>query len=351
MRAPDFIVVGGGLLGLLTARALAREGARVALYDKGEPGREASWAGGGILAPLHPWRCPPRLWRLVVRSRGLYQRLAEELREETGIDPEWTPSGLLVLDPEPEEAERALAWAREHGEELRPVEGAELRELEPGLGPGHVHGLWLPWVAQIRNPRLLKALLRSLHRLGVEIRAGEPVVALALEGGRVTGVRTPQGLRPAGAVIVTAGAWTPLIRPLEDLPIRPVRGQMLLLRARPGALRRILLQGDRYLVPRRDGRVLAGSTVEEAGYDKSTDPGAAEALRAFAAGLVPALAGAPLERHWAGLRPRAEGGEPFIGPHPGLRSLYLCAGHFRTGVASGLGSADALVEQLAAATA
>ncbi|RMG53149.1 MAG: glycine oxidase ThiO [Gammaproteobacteria bacterium] len=342
----DCIVVGGGLIGMLSARMLAGSGRRVVLLERGEPGQEASWAGGGILSPLYPWRYPQPVNALAAWSQQRYPDLCAELHEETGIDPEWTQSGLLMVAPE--DAAEGLAWARAQGVRMEQVAPGEARAIEPALGADAPGGLWMPEIAQLRNPRMLKALRHSLELRGVELRAGYPVEEVLHGQGRVQGVRGPWGELRAEQVLVCGGAWSARLVPLaqgEALPVTPVRGQMILYRARPGLLQRILLHEGRYLIPRRDGHIVVGSTMERVGYDKSVTDDARAALQQAAESLVPALAGQPVVRHWAGLRPGSPQGVPFIGPHPEIDGLFVNSGHFRNGVVMGPASC-ALVASL-----
>ncbi len=344
----DFIVVGGGLIGLLVARELAAAGAAVTVVERGELGKEASWAGGGILSPLYPWRYPGAVNALARWSQAYFPELAAALAEESGIDPEWTASGLLMLDGG--EAEAAQAWAARWDARLERITGAAARELQPGLAaPESGPVLWWPALAQVRNPRLLQALVRALSlNKRVTLRTGCSVAGLLSEGETVRGVRSAQGELRADAVVVAAGAWSAgLLGPLAGgWHIAPVRGQMLLLQTPPGLLRHMVLADGRYLVPRRDGRVLMGSTLEYVGFDKSTTAAAYAELHAAALRLMPALARCPVEKHWAGLRPGSPEGVPLIGAHPIRRGLYVNAGHFRNGVVTGPASARVLADVL-----
>ena len=201
----DFIVVGGGLNGMLAARELIAGGGRVTLLERGELGKEASWAGGGILSPLHPWRYDDAVTALVRWSQHHYPGLAAELAEETGIDAEWLPSGLLIA--EQGESRSAIAWAQHWGVTVETVSSDRLMELEPGLAPsGDDGGVYLPEVAQIRTPRLLKALARSLALHDVAIREHAEVVEFIEQGDQVIGVRTRTETLHAGAIVVPVGA-------------------------------------------------------------------------------------------------------------------------------------------------
>ncbi len=343
-RPVDYVVVGGGLIGLLTARELRLAGQGVALIERGDIGREASWAGGGILSPLYPWRYPDSVSALAAWSQRAYPALCATLAAETGIDPEWTQSGLLVLDAA--EIVPATAWTRRHDVTLRQCNAATLRNLEPALGTAAADVMLLPDIAQVRNPRLLKALVTSLLQLGVTVETGVDVARVTMHAGRVTGVDTSHGHRPAVNVVIAGGAWSSaLIQPLGTLlPVEPVRGQMLLLRGRPGAISHIILAGEQYLIPRRDGRILVGSTLEYVGYDRSTTDEAREALHRFALSCVPELARCPIEAHWAGLRPGSPDGVPFIGAVAQTAGLFINTGHFRNGVVTGPASARLLAD-------
>ncbi len=342
----DVLVVGGGLIGMLTARELRREGMRVALVERGATGSESTWAGGGILSPLHPWCYPEAVNALAAWSQDGYPELLAALADESGVDPEYRRSGLLVV--EGFDADEAQAWAARWRRTLERVDGAAALALEPSLGLSVESAVWLPEVGQVRNPRLGQALRGSLLAAGVTLLEHRPVTGFALQGERITGVETPEGEIAAGAVVVASGAWSgSLLGGLGlPVPVEPVRGQMLLFHAEPGVVSRILLDDSRYVIPRRDGRVLVGSTMERVGFDKSTTESALHALQAAAARLVPALAHYPLERHWAGLRPGSPRGVPYICAHPRIEGLFINAGHFRNGVVMGPASARLLTDLL-----
>jgi glycine oxidase len=338
----DFLLIGGGVIGLLTARELRLAGADVVVLERGEPARESSWAGGGIVSPLYPWRYPEAVTALAAASQARYPSLCAELRAATGIDPELERSGLLIEAPGEEAA--AAGWAAAHGVRLEAVARDEIAALEPGLAEPPAGALWLPDVAHVRNPRFTKALRADVEAHGVRILPGCPVTAF--KGSDPLKVETPRGTLSAGAFVVCAGAWTgDLLEPLGPRPqIDPVKGQMLLFRARPGIVRTIHLAQDRYAIPRRDGRVLFGSTLEHTGYDKATTGAAREELWRRATARFPALAGFALERHWAGLRPSSPSGVPYIGRHPRFAKLFVNAGHFRNGIVLGPASAELLAD-------
>lgn len=342
------VIIGGGIIGLLTARELALAGQAVTVVDQGAIGGEASWAGGGILSPLYPWRYPEPVNLLAHWSQHYYQDLARELIREAGLDPEWTPSGLLVLDQT--EHEEARSWAAGYGLPCETINARECTELEPELHSPGAMALWFPSLAQIRNPRLVKSLAASCRALGVELQASTRVTGVTLRGSRVTRVETETGSLDADRVVVASGAWSArLVSSLGmQLPVRPVRGQMILYRARPGQLRHINLYQGHYLIPRQDGHILVGSTLEEVEFDKSTTEDARLQLTQFAVELFPFLEELPIETQWAGLRPGSPNGIPYISQVPGVDGLYLNTGHFRNGVVLGLASARLLADILLA---
>jgi glycine oxidase len=342
----DCLVAGGGLIGLLCALYLAREGFTVTVLERGELCRESSWAGGGILSPLVPWEYPDAVTQLVAWSQQHYPLLANALHQQTGIDPEWTRSGLLMLDT-PLSAD-IRAWADRHAVEVQAQEPAAVQADEPSLAAATGPALLLPAVAQVRNPRLCTALREQLQQRGVGLHEHSAVRRLLVARGRIQGVDTEHGRVGAERVVIAGGAWSAelLQGTRTALPVTPVRGQMILFETRPGLLRHIVLSDGYYLIPRRDGLVLAGSTLEYTGFDKATTPEARELLTAQAVRIAPVLADYPVIRHWAGLRPGTRDGIPFICEHSEISGLYLNAGHFRNGVVTGPASARLLVDRM-----
>jgi glycine oxidase len=339
----DTLVIGGGIIGLLTARELALAGGDVTLVEMGETGRESSWAGGGIVSPLYPWRTPEPVTALAGWSQRFYAELATALHDQTGIDPELTRSGLLVLDRE--DLDEAPHWCAAHGQPLEVLEASRLHALEPELAIRPERTLRLPDICHVRPPRLTQALRRALEPR-VRLREHEEVGELLTAGGRVIGVGTSQGRIEAERVVVCAGAWSaPLLARLGPPPrIEPVRGQMILFHAKPGQLSHITLRADHYAIPRRDGRVLFGSTLEHVGFVKTTLAEDKERLYRNAVELFPVLKHTPIEDHWAGLRPGSPNGIPYIGPYPDISGLFINAGHFRNGLVTAPASARLLAD-------
>ncbi len=331
MDAPWYIV-GGGIIGLLSAYELAASGERVVILDRQTVGREASWAGGGILSPLYPWRYPEVIDPLARWSQTYYPRLTEMLRTETGIDPEWRRCGLLILDAE--DSATGLAWSTAHGLSAERLDRSQVSAVEPRLQLRSDAALRLPEVAQVRNPRLLQALKRQLQAMGVELRENVTVTGFDSVSQHLVGIRTNGGTLPADRCVLAAGPWSATLLSAVglDLPLRPVRGQMLVLKGGIPPFSHILLRESRYLIPRSDGQILVGSTQEEEGFDKSITPDARALLLAAAHSMVPGLGDWHVEHHWAGLRPGSPDGVPYIGQHPEIRGLYVNTGHFRNGI-------------------
>ncbi len=329
----DVMLVGGGVVGLLSAFLLASSGLRVSLFEGRALGKEASWAGGGIVSPLYPWRYPGAVTALSSWSQGYYPGLAAVLNEITGVDPEVHATGLYWFDLDDSAA--ALAWSVSVGKDLAPITLAEVRNQIAALGNGYKRALHMPGVANVRNPRLVEALRRALlEHPHVEVNEFCPVSAFVLEHGKVCGLETAGGEVRADKVVVAAGAWSgELLATLGlRLPVEPVKGQMILYKCEPGFLPAIVLAKGRYAIPRKDGHILVGSTLEHVGFDKTPTEEALASLKASAEELLPALADAEVVGHWAGLRPGSPDGIPFIGEVPQFPGLWLNCGHYRNGL-------------------
>lgn len=330
------LVVGGGVIGLLIAWYLSEAGEQVVIIDRGQTGKESSWAGGGILTPVYPDQ-HPLLESLISRSRPEYETLTAGLTKLTGIDCELLFSQLVVLDADDHRSPVKLTL----------VDSATLAAMEPALVVPNRFAYCFP-TAQIRNPRFLAALRSALLGRGVEILENCGALKLEARARRLSGVNTTQGQFSISRAVVSAGAWTAnlLAETQLSLPISPVKGQMIVFRARPRLVSNIIVYRHRYLIPRADGRILVGSTVEPTGFVKETTNVARSELYAAAIELVPELKVCPIEHHWAGLRPGSPDDAPFIGEHPGIKGLFVCAGHYRNGFATGPASARLVVDMM-----
>lgn len=333
LESNHILIIGGGVIGLLTALNLAPHVGAITLLDRSEAGRESSWAGGGIVSPLYPWRYSAAVTALAHWSQDFYPQLAEQLLARTGIDPEVHTTGLYWLDLEDEA--QALDWAGALQRPLSAVPIDAVYQQVPVLGAGYEHAVYMADVANVRNPRLVKSLKAALRGLAnVDIREHCAVSGFIRDGERIVGVSTEQGDIKADQVVLTAGAWSgDLLKTLQiELPVEPVKGQMILFKCAHDFLPSMVLAKGRYAIPRRDGHILVGSTLEYEGFDKTPTDVALQSLKAAAVELLPALAQAEVVGHWAGLRPGSPDGIPFIGPVAGQAGLWLNCGHYRNGL-------------------
>lgn len=342
----DVAIVGGGIIGLLTARELAGAGCRVTVVDRARVGDAASRAAGGILSPLVPWQTPEPVWALAAWSQPVFPTLCEHLERRTGMDPGWRSRGMLLLDPE--DPDDALAWARAHGVAAEWLKPERVAIMEPALSRPDRGAVHLPGVATLDCGGFLDALREELIGDGVEILEGMEVTGLLRDGRRVVGVRAGDRAIRAEHVVVSAGAWSRHLTERAGAPlrIRPVRGQIVQFALDEGTVNRLVLTGRRYLVPGHGGGLLAGSTLEETGFDDGVTREAGDELRKMAVRLVPQLENVPVEDHWAGLRPGTPDDLPCIGPPGGVPGLWLNTGHFTHGILLAPASARLLADRL-----
>jgi glycine oxidase len=330
-------VLGGGVMGCAAALALADRGADVVVLERSVPGAEASSAAAGILGAQSELHGRGDNAALFVRARDGWQKWAAVLREASGIDPGHRVSGVLrVARAEAARAELAseVVWQSELGLHAELLDGHAAREVEPELAPDVVAAAHFPDEAQVDPPALLRALMAVLGRHArVRVRAGTTVERLLVERDRCVGVALEDGEMRADATVLAAGSWSSLVPGVPAaLPrVRPVRGQMLLLDERPPRLRTIVFGPGAYVVPRGDGRVLCGSTMEHVGFRKEVTAAGAHGILGGALECVPALGGAELVSMWSNFRPHVEGDRALVGASP-LPGLFLATGHHRNGI-------------------
>ncbi len=338
----DVVVIGGGIVGLSCAFHLARAGVQVSVLERGRCGQEASWAGAGVLQ-CGSWHRRDPLVQLLRTSVCQYGAFCEELRERTRIDPEYIACGGFDVLLEDQQYRMAVSEVRAAGEwrdqfQRNPLElltPEQARELEPNLTGDLLGVKYCPVSSQVRNPRLMAALEAACRLEGVHIVEQCEVGSLTRDGSRVTGVLTSRGPFAAGHVVLAAGPWSSQVDPelRRLMPVLPVRGQIVLLEARPRLFARIIERGRCYLVPRLDGRIVVGATQEhDVGFEKRNTAEGIHHLLTLSQRMVPSLASATLVRTWAGLRPGTPDDWPFLGPVPGMEGLLAAAGHFRSGL-------------------
>ncbi len=335
MEAADVVVVGGGVIGCAVAYSLAARGARVTLLERAELAAQASGASAGMLAPLAEADDEGPFFQLGLRALALLDQLCPQLRETTGADPDYVPSGLLrvaVGAAAAGELRARAARLSKYGMEWLPPD--RLAAVEPAVRPDARGALLSPREGHVSGGALTSALAAGARLRGATILTGREVTGFLRQGGRVTGARTAERDWHAGAVVLAAGAWTSDVaaRVGLELPVMPVRGQILALETPPLLSGRIIWGSEIYLVPRRDGSLFAGATVERVGFDTRVTAGGLRELLGAALRLAPPLAGAGFRRAWAGLRPGSPDSLPILGPVPALPGLYLATGHYRNGV-------------------
>lgn len=353
----DVLILGGGAVGLSLAYELARRGVRVRVLDRADPGRGASWAAAGILPPPAVALRDDPLEQLRARSHQLHFTWAEWLREETGIDYELRRCGGLYLARQAAEASLMAArldHLREEGIRAESLETAEVVAREPALQPIASQlrtALLLPDECRIRPPRFLKALIAGCQRHGVGIEGNIERIRVDRVGDQIRWVVTPNGRYAATHYLFAMGAWAgELLQELGiQLPIEPRRGQVVLWNLPEPLVAHVVNEGLRYVVPRDDGCLLAGATVEEVGFDQATTPDALQQLCAFASNLLPQLKEHSVQHAWAGLRPWTPDGLPYLGPLPGLENACVAVGHFRSGIHLAPATAELLADVLLAA--
>jgi glycine oxidase len=335
MRTFDAVIAGGGLIGCAIALELNRNGLEVAVFDGQEPGREASWASAGILSPAPESPAMIAMVPLGKASLALYPEFVGWVEDLSGISAGYRGKGTVeALFSRHARQELNTVIALHHGLGLRaePLSAADAREIEPALSEDLEAAVLRPDEASVDNRLLTSALLGAATECGVQIFSGHPVEAIWCEGERCGGVSVRGEKTAARHTIIAAGCFSSQIRGVEQYaPTEPAKGQMVALRCAAARIERVLWSERIYLVPRNDGRILAGATVERVGFDKSVTAGGVSANLEAAIDLVPALAGAELTESWAGLRPDSPDHMPILGPTD-LEGLVIATGHFRSGV-------------------
>jgi glycine oxidase len=345
---PDVLIVGGGVIGIAIADALAVEGHSVRLIEAESVGSGASGAAAGMLAPIAEADLDSPLLSLGLASLRRFDSLCARLREETGIDPEYEPSGLLHVAREGAELEalreryrRTEAATEKHRWAVAPdlewLDRDALSDTHAGLAPSRAGGFFSPHEAHLRPPLLVRALAASAGHRGVRIDSGVRANRLLTERDRVVGVESSAGPITAGATILAAGAWTPSLLDASGMrststTIDPVRGQILTLEVPLPPMKTICWSSAVYFVPKRDGSWIIGATEEHVGFDRRVTAAGVSWLIDRAREVFPSLAEASFGRAWAGLRPVSSDGLPFIGRSKEREGLWVAAGHGRNGV-------------------
>ncbi|MGD9562216.1 MAG: glycine oxidase ThiO [Pyrinomonadaceae bacterium] len=336
---PEILIVGGGVIGLSLARELHRRGQRrIAVVERGRVGHEASFAAAGMLAPNAENERVDDFYRLCDESRSMFPRFAEELLAETGIDIELDRSGTLYAAfTEADSEHLGLRYSRQiaAGIPVERLSAAETLSAEPNVAANIRESLFFSNDWQVENRRLVAALRASLEANGVAILENTAVECVTTKNGEVTGVAFKDGLIAAERVVLATGAWTSFIKIGDDampFEVRPIRGQMISFGPRSRVVKRVVYSPRGYLVPRADGRVLAGATVEDVGFADQTTEEAIAGLKITGSEIAPCLADQQIVEKWSGLRPAVEDRLPVIGQVPGYTDLFVATAHFRNGI-------------------
>lgn len=323
--ASNILIIGGGIVGLAIAIELKRQGAKVTIVSQ-DFMQAAAHAAGGMLAPMAEKLTSPPLLDLCLRSRWLYPEWTQKLEELTGVATDYLPCG--ILSPVFEQPKEIISH-----EQAVWLDQAAIKLYQPGLSDRVVGGWWYPEDGQVDNRCLMRSLLQAAQTLGVEIEEGIRVKAIQQHQGRVTGVLTDIGQLEAEHYVLAAGSWSSQLLPL---PVRPIKGQMLSLRMpqklhQPFPLQRVLYGEKIYLVPRQDGRLIVGATVEEVDWTPFNTPTGIQYLLAQATELYPPVADWQIEEFWWGFRPGTPDELPILG-RSACENLFLATGHYRNGI-------------------
>ncbi len=350
----DVIVVGAGIIGLATAEYLLQQGLNVLILEREYVGKECSWAGGGILSPLIPWNYPQPVTCLTKFSVNLFPEWTARLHAVTGINPEYHQCGMLILPPY--DLGSAIHWCSRNNANMHQLELPQHISTERNKKVSHSEAetrtIFLPSIAQIRNPRLLRALHRHVIRLGGQIMENCTVHNLTVKQGRVRSLQTSRGKFTANDYAITAGTWSKEVlgQYAFNLEIKPICGQMLLFKFEEPPISAVYVKGNTYLIPRKDGHLLVGSTLEDKGFNKQITISARNQMLKNASAILPELYKTSIVHQWSGLRPATHRNIPTIGQHPNLTNLYVNSGHFRYGITMAPGSARILGNAILGAT-
>ena len=336
----NVLVIGGGVIGLSIARELHIAGVRdITVADKGTPGKEASWAAAGMLAPNAETEGVDDFYRFCSESNDLYPNFAESLHMDTGIDVGLDLAGTLQLAFDDNEADRLLKKYRRQKDAGLPTEmlsAEEVLRLEPEISSSVILGIYYPHDRQVDNRKLVAALLEYCRRNKISVLQDQQISSVTVESGRLTGAIGKTRRFSADLAILATGAWTSFIEIGDTGPIsvdiKPIRGQMIAFETSDRLLKKVIYGNNCYLVPRADGRILVGATVEDVGFEKTVTDEAVSELTTSAAEILPETANLDIVEKWSGLRPRSTDELPIIGYVAGIDNLFIASGHYRNGI-------------------
>ncbi len=334
----DVLIIGGGIIGLTIARELHKKGVqKITILERGAVGKEASHAAAGMLAPHAETDKFDDFFFFCDESNKLYPTFSEELLDETGVDIELDREGTLYLaftETDAKEIRRRFEWQKGAGLQVEHLSAQETRQAEPFVSPDVLESLFFPNDWQVENRQLIHALQKFAELSNIEIRENTEVTRLLTENGKITGAETAAEKFFAEKVILATGAWTSFIKTdnLTMPQVKPIRGQMIGFHTAKRLFQKVIYSPRGYLVPRADGRVLAGATMEDVGFDKDTTESGINFLHENALEIAPSLVNLEVAEKWAGLRPFAADGLPILGNFPSAENLFLATAHYRNGI-------------------
>ena len=330
-------IIGAGINGLMTALELIEQGCSVTILDQQQAGKAASWAGGGILSPMYPWRYPQAVNNLAKYAKPLYQAWNDKLKPITGIDFEIHDTGMLIFDED--DFDIGYHYAEQHQEPMQEalyVEQEQIEQINPQVSSEFKHALYFPQLANVRNPRLLQSITYYLKQHPqVSWLEYTPVRQLKINHDQIEAIETENGDRiEADQFVFSTGAWSAQWSDQLklEIPIRPVQGQMVLFKTPEHWLPTMCMNQVMYLIPRQDGYIVCGSSMREVGFDTIPAVEIRQKILNACFGMVPEMAEFPIVQEWAGLRPGSPEGIPYIGQLPQLKNGWTNFGHFRNGL-------------------
>ncbi len=348
----DVLIIGGGVIGLAIARELYKKGVRkITILERGEVGKEASHAAAGMLAPHAETEKLDEFYYFCDESNKLYLTFADELFDETAIDIELDRNGTLYLaftETDVREIRHRFEWQKSAGLQVEHLSAQETRQAEAFVSPDVLESLFFPNDWQVENRKLVQALQKFAELSGIEIRENTEIKQLLIENRKITGAETVSEKFFAEKVILASGAWTSLIKAEGfTMPkVKPIRGQMIAFHTAKRLFQKVIYSRRGYLVPRADGRILAGASVEDVGFDKSTTAGEIALLRENALEIAPSLVNLEVAEKWAGLRPLAADGLPILGSFPQVENFFVATAHYRNGILLAPLTAKVLAENI-----
>lgn len=343
------LIIGGGVIGLSLACELRKKGLKdITILERGEVGREASYAAGGMLAVHAETNKEDDFFYFCSKSLHLYPGFSEQLFAETGVDIELDKEGTLYLaftEKDAAEIRERYEWQKKANLMVEKLSATEIHKLEPFISPDVREGLYFPNDWQVENRKLLSALQKYCELNEIKVIENTEITQLLLENGKVIGAESVSDKFFADVVILATGAWTSFIKADVALPkVKPIKGQLISFQTAKRLFSKVIYSPRGYLIPRLDGRILVGATSEDAGFDKGVTDLASDILRENALEISPSLVNLEISESWTGLRPFAADGLPVLGEI--AENLFVATAHYRNGILLAPATAKILAEKI-----